>query len=145
MDWPTELLYVRGEPHSERVRKRNSRRDILLSAARLKQFVVVQREPEVIEKVVYRDHPAAKMLEEVDAIRAKFDKRKPKPVADTPKYRFSVPALQVERNVDEDLAAVDARLSAEFDDLEARLATVNPEGLFRHTELSGMLFTKRGG
>jgi hypothetical protein len=62
-----------------------------------------------------------------------------RPLAD---YRFNVSVLQSERKIDEDLAQTDSRLSSEFDDLEARLERIDPEGLDRHSYLSGKLFTK---
>lgn len=70
---------------------------------------------------------------------------KPEPAVG-PSYRFNVSALQEEFDPMEDnnLGETDARLSAEFDDLEARLEHVNPEGLDRHTFLGGKLYRKVG-
>lgn len=76
---------------------------------------------------------------------AKLSEAQARPSVDpSPKYRFSVSSLQAERHLDENLAQTDARLDAELRDLEARLEKINPEGLSRHTELTGMLFKKSG-
>lgn len=78
-----------------------------------------------------------RVLGELEAAKAKIDDKT---------FRFSIKALQSEFDPqrDNDLQGTDARLSTEFDDLEARLNTVNSEGLDRHTYLSGKLFTKTG-
>ena len=83
------------------------------------------------------DQIGEKVLGDLEASKAKIDGKT---------FRFSITALQDEFDpkADADLGATDSRLSAEFDDLEARLKTVSPEGLDRHTELSGKLFTKTG-
>lgn len=63
---------------------------------------------------------------------------------DNARFRFNVATLQDEFDAerDADLHATDQRLSDEFDDLEARLDKVEPEGLDRHTYLNGKLFGK---
>lgn len=92
----------------------------------VEKIVYVDREVPV-EKIVYVDRPDPEVFDEPEA-----------------KFKFTIGALQDERKPDESLEEADIRLEAELLDLEARLGTVSPDGLDRHTDLSSKLFRKRG-
>lgn len=98
----------------------------------------VVKEVVEVEKVVYRDHPAEKMLNELEDVERELKQG----ISDL-KYKFKVPFLQAERLVNEDLAKADFRLFEEYSELELR-RPLEPKDDARWRLLQGGLFDFRG-
>ena len=93
---------------------------------------------ETVEKIVYRDHPAEKMLEEIEDI-----ERELKDGLGDLKYKFKIPFLQAERLVGEDLAKTDMRLFEDYSNLELR-RPLEPADDARWRLLQSNLFDFKG-